>query len=141
MRFYKIIGELDRRKLAKSVFSDEVKKERLDMLTLNYIVPKIREEAERIAKDKMAIIDAPLLFETRIDKFCDFTIGVIASNENCIKRVCKRDKISEEEAKLRLNNQNSTDYFKIHCDYIINNEEQSDLENDIEEIFGRKKSI
>ena len=111
------------------------------MLTLNYIVPKIREEAERIAKDKMAIIDAPLLFETGIDKFCDFTIGVIASNETCIKRVCKRDKISEEEAKLRLNSQNSTDYFKMQCNYIINNEEQSDLENDIEEIFERKKSI
>ena len=86
MRFYKIIGELDRRKLAKIVFLDEVKKARLDMLTLNYIVPKIREEAERVAKGKMAIIDAPLLFETRIDKFCDFTIGVIASNETCIKR-------------------------------------------------------
>lgn len=123
------------------VFLNKAKKEKLDMLTLSYIAPKIKEEAEKIAREKIAIIDAPLLFETGIDKFCDFTVGITAKRETCVKRICKRDSISEELAKARIDSQNKEEYFKIHCDYIINNDDESDLENDIEEIFERKKSI
>lgn len=139
--FCKRAGELDRRKLAKIVFTDKSKKEKLDMLTLKYIVPKIKEEAEKISQNKIAIIDAPLLFETGVDQFCDFTIGVLASKETCIKRICKRDEIEEKDAIERIDSQNKTDYFKVHCDYLINNEDENDLIQDIEEIFERKKFI
>lgn len=112
----------------------------LDKLTLEYAVPKIKEEAKKVAKEKLTLIDAPLLFETGLDKVCDTTIGVIASKETCIKRICTRDGVSAEIAEARINNQNKDTYFKIKCNYCINNEEDN-LEKQINEIFDRKKSI
>lgn len=133
-------GELDRKKLAKLIFYDKEKKEMLDKLTLEFVVPKIKEEAKKVAKEKITLIDAPLLFETGLDKICDITIGVLANKEICIKRICKRDDVSRKTADIRINNQNKNTYFKMKCDYCINNEEDN-LEKQINEIFNRKKSI
>lgn len=123
------------------MFYDKTKKELLDRLTIEYVVPKIKEEAETISKEKDVIIDAPLLFETGLDKICDITIGVIADEETCVKRSCKRDGISEETAKARINSQNREGFFKINCDYCINNGIGENLEKQINEILSRKKFI
>lgn len=112
----------------------------LDKLTLEYAVPKIKEEAKKVAKEKLTLIDAPLLFETGLDKICDTTIGVLANKEICVKRICVRDSVSAEIAEARINNQNRDIYFKIKCNYCISNEEDN-LEKQINEIFSRKKFI
>lgn len=104
-------------------------------------MPEIKGEAKKNAKSKTVIIDVPLLFETRLDKICDITIGVIANEETCINRICKRDRITEETAKARINSQNKESFFKINCDYCINNEIGENLEKQINEIFNRKKFV
>jgi hypothetical protein len=82
------------------------------------------------------ILDAPLLFEMGLDEICDKTIGVISDIESCIKRICIRDGISIEDAKARLKSQKSNEFFKMKCDYVINNE--YDLEGQIDDIFEKK---
>lgn len=128
--------EIDRKKLAKIVFENREKKEKLDKLTLNYVVPEIKNQAKKIAKTKQAIIDAPLLFETNLDSFCDMTIGITAKEETCLDRICKRDNVEEQDAKARLNNQHEIQYFKEKCNYVINNEDEDDIEKQIKEIFS-----
>ena len=133
--------EINRKKLANIIFFDKDKKEVLDNLTLNYIVPIIKKKASLIAETRLAIIDAPLLFETSLDKFCDITIGVIASYETCLDRICKRDGINKETAVSRISTQNNQNYFKINCDYCINNENEDILEKQIKDIFLEGKNL
>lgn len=106
-------------------------------MTLDYVIPRIKKEAEEISKTKIAVIDAALLFEMNVDKFCDITIGVLSSENTCVRRVCKRDNISEEIARARIKNQSDTNYFKINCNYCINNEEEKSLVDKINKIFNK----
>lgn len=133
-------GELDRKKLANYIFKDGEKKEKLDKLTYCYVVPKIKKEAKNLDTENV-VIDAALLFEFGLEGFCDITIGVIASSDTCISRICKRDNIQKEDAKLRIKSQKQNDFFKSHCDYIIINEDGCNLEEEILAIFNRRKFI
>ena len=133
-------GTLDRKKLAKYVFTDSSKKEKLDKLTKCYVVPRIKKYA-KVLETEVSVIDAALLFEMGLNDFCDITIGVISNKDTCIKRICKRDNIDESIAKSRIESQKQNDFFKSNCSYVINNEENENLEKDILDIFNRKKSI
>ena len=121
---YLIDGNLNRKKLGALVFSDEKAYQKLMSLIHDDIINAI--EAEIISNsDKHILLDAPTLFEFGMQGRCDRIVGVISSNT--IERICKRDDISEKEAKARLENQNSTDFFKKNCDIIIEND--GDLES------------
>ena len=117
---------LDRRKLGSIVFKDAKKLSLLNSITHKYILAEIES---RIKKAKGNIlIDAPLLFETELDRKCDFTIGVISEREKQIERIQKRDGISYEIASARLENQHTNDFYKERCSFIIEN---SSSENEL----------
>lgn len=123
-------GNLDRKSLAEIAFSSKEKLESLNSITHKYIKEKIarwltdRKKAGRSA----VIIDAPLLFESGIDKSCDYIVSVVANKELRIKRILERDKISREAAEKRLENQKSDEFFIENSDFIIyNNEQAADL--------------
>ena len=100
-------NELDRKKLADIVFLNKAEKEKLDGLTFEYVVEEIKKELEanQNLDYQYIILDVPLLVESKLDKLCDYTIGVIAPQTEKIKRICKRDKLSKEKALQRLNSQ------------------------------------
>ena len=105
---------LDRKKLADIVFSNKTEKEKLDSLTFEYVVRRIKEEIKKaqIKSDiKYIVLDVPLLFESKINEVCNYTIGVTAPKIEKIKRICKRDKLSEEKALQRLNSQPDDEFF------------------------------
>ena len=116
-------NELDRKKLADIVFLNRAEKEKLDDLTFEYVVEKIKKELEanQNLDYQYIILDVPLLFESKLDKLCDYTIGVIAPKTEKIKRICKRDKLSKEKALQRLNSQPNDEFFAKNCDIVINN--------------------
>ena len=128
-------SEIDRKKLSKIILFDKDKKEKIDKLTNEYVVPKIIEEAK---KEKLAVIDVPLLFESKLNEECDIVIGVIADKDACIERITKRDGIDKSIATARINNQFTEEFFKQKCDYCIFNEDENSLEYQIKEIFNRK---
>lgn len=130
-------GELDRKKLSTKIFSSNKEKEKLDKLTSCYVVPKIKKEAILNGETKDVVIDAALLFEFGLEKFCDITIGVISCEDTCINRICKRDSISEEDAKSRIKSQKNNNFFKLHCDYVIINEDECNIEEELLSIFNR----
>ena len=123
-------GKLNRKKLAKIVFSNNQEKEKLDRITQKYVVANIKEQIKSYRKQGMVIIviDVPLLFESGLNQECTITVGVIAQKEKKLERICKRDNITIEEAELRLNSQPNDEYYRNNCDYIIEN---NTIENEI----------
>ncbi len=123
-------GKLNRKKLAKIVFSNNQEKEKLDRITQKYVVANIKEQIKSYREQGMVIIviDVPLLFESGLNQECTITIGVIAKKEKKLERICKRDNITVEEAELRLNSQPDDEYYRNNCDYIIEN---NTIENEI----------
>jgi dephospho-coA kinase len=129
---------LDRKKLADIVFSNKTEKEKLDSLTFEYVVRRIKEEIKKaqIKSDiKYIVLDVPLLFESKINEVCNYTIGVTAPKIEKIKRICKRDKLSEEKALQRLNSQPDDEFFIQKCDFIIENINNEKTEAKVNEIM------
>lgn len=130
-------NELDRKKLADIVFLNRAEKEKLDGLTFEYVVEEIKKELEanQNLDYQYIILDVPLLFESKLDKMCDYTIGVIAPKTEKIKRICKRDKLSKEKALQRLNSQPNDEFFTKNCNTVINNENKEETIKMVNEIM------
>ena len=130
-------NELDRKKLADIVFLNKAEKEKLDGLTFKYVVEEIKKELEanQNLDYQYIILDVPLLFESKLDKLCDYTIGVIAPQTEKIKRICKRDKLSKEKALQRLNSQPNDEFFTKNCNTVINNENKEETIKMVNEIM------
>lgn len=130
-------GNLNRKKLAKKIYNDNVARENLNKLTFNYVVKEIISRIINISSEKIefAIIDAPLLFESKLDRCCDYVIALVADFDLKVRRICKRDKIDVETAKSRLNIQNEDVFYTEKANFVIHNSENSDLKAEIEKIF------
>ncbi|HEO63896.1 MAG TPA: dephospho-CoA kinase [Candidatus Omnitrophica bacterium] len=91
-------SEIDRKKLAFKAFRNKSNWKKLLELTH----PCILKEIDKIIKcsaNKYCAIDAPLLFESGLDKKCDFILLVKASPDIRRKRLLK--KMSWQEAEKR----------------------------------------
>lgn len=132
-------GELRRKELANLIYNDEGKRSQLNGLTFMYVVQEIKEKIDALREDCI-VIDAPLLFESKLDQICDFVIGVIAKEEEKIERICKRDGISKEMAKKRLSIQMEEKELSKKADYIIVNDGNvENLEKEIEKVWKERK--
>lgn len=121
-------GELNRKKLGKIIFSDKNKKRELESIIFPYILFEVFNRIEKYENlgEKLIIIDAPTLFESGIDKFCDYIVSVVAQTTISAERISKRDGISLEFAKLRLNSQKNREFFIENSTYYIDNEGEVD---------------
>lgn len=119
-------GTLDRAALSAIVFgSEEADKKRR---TLNTISHKfVLDETDRILDNynrdgiRLALVDAPLLFESGYNEKCDIVLAVIADSDLRIKRICQRDGITIERAELRIASQITNDELVKKSDYVIEN--------------------
>ena len=97
-------GILDRKKLAGIIFSDKLQLEKVNAL----VHPVVRSEFLNWAEKQSSayvVHEAAILFESGFYKMMDYTILVTASEEDRIARVVKRDKVSNEQARERMNKQ------------------------------------
>lgn len=129
-------GKLNRKKLADIIFSDKKQKEKIDKLTQKYVVDEIKKQVKE-SKNKLVLLDVPLLFETKVNEICDITIGVIADKKQKIERICKRDNIEEKQALARLSNQKDDKFFSNNCDYIVKNCKEEELKEEIRKILPK----
>lgn len=116
-------GTLDRRLLASRAFTDEKKHRLLNDITHPFITMSIRRAVKSLsdAGERIAVIDAPLLFESGIDIICDKTVAVVADSGVRLSRIIERDALEESAAAQRMSVQNSADYYKDLADIIIEN--------------------
>ena len=132
-------GNLNRKKLGEIVFADAEKKAKLEELTTKVVVKTIKEETEHLRNTgeyDIIFLDVPLLFETGLDKCCDYITVVTADDDIRIARVVSRDGISPEQVRARINNQMSTEEKVASAtDVIDNSKGKEELHKQIEQLL------
>lgn len=131
-------GSLDRRKTSEIIFHSLGKRALFNKIIYPYITYNITEKIK--SSGGLILLDAPTLFEARMDLLCSSIVSVTADIENCIKRITARDGIPEELAKARLQSQNSADFYRERSEYCLeNNGTQEQLFAAAEDIVKKLK--
>lgn len=120
-------GEINKTKLANIIFSDASQRELLNSLTYKYVVEEIKKQVKE-NEDKTIIIDAPLLIESKLNEICNIVISVIADEDVKLRRICARDDIDENSALNRIKSQPKNDFYIKNSEYVIINNDKSNLE-------------
>lgn len=116
-------GEVDRPKLGRIVFSDPDKRQLLNRLLAPYISSGILQEIVKLWLKgyKVIILDVPLLFEAKMDKWTKPIIVVWVDREKQLERLLARDRITDEEANNKINAQMPLDSKRSKADIVIDN--------------------
>jgi dephospho-CoA kinase len=114
-------GTLNRKALANVIFKDESARERLNALLHPLITDRVRAklDAFRAQGRAAALLDVPLLFETGMDRLADAVVCVTAPEETRVRRVCRRDGLTREEALRRIRSQNPAAVTESLSDYVL----------------------
>lgn len=116
-------GTLNRKMLAQKAFSSKESTALLNSITHPAILALVKKEIEDNASvgNTRIIYDAPQLFESGSDILCDKVVCVIASKEQRIERVKKRDNMPQSDIENRISVQYSDEFFTEKSDYVIEN--------------------
>lgn len=116
--------QIDRRKLAEIVFRDKKKLRRLN----NIVHPAVKEELERIIKDRrvkgkvrVLAVEVPLLFEAGMAGWFDKIVVVKCSKNEQFKRARQREKTTGEELLLRIKSQWPMTKKEKLADFVVDN--------------------
>ncbi len=116
-------GSLDRKALAAVAFASPEKTQVLNGIVHPVVIRMTHaalKEAESQGKT-IAVIDAPLLFQARLDAICDRTVAVLAPADLRLSRICSRDGITAEQARARMKAQPMDDYYTQRATIILYN--------------------
>ena len=133
-----IIPEEERRRLAKTVFKDEVARKALE----KRIHPEVRKRIdEALAADPSAVAVIPLLFEVQWNADYDIICAVVSSRENQLDRMMKNRGMGREEAEARIAAQMDVreKASRSHC-VIENNGTADDLRKEAEKFVSWLRS-
>lgn len=132
-----MMGKPNRQKIAGIIFNDPEALSRINEL----IHPKVRARFIRwcgnMHNNSYIIHEAAILFESGFNKLLDTTILVTAPEIIRIERVKRRDNISEESIRHRMQNQWSDEQKSLLAGYIIINDETTPLLPKVLEIHNK----
>lgn len=117
-------GTLNRRQLARRAFATPEDTQKLNAITHPYILDlthHILMQFEQM-RERLAVIDAPLLFETGLDAVCDITVAVIAPAEKRLERIRLRDDLTESQARARMAAQQEDSYYTSRAAITLHND-------------------
>lgn len=133
-------GNLNRKLLANIVFDSEQERKVLENVTHKYILEKVFDEFKN--NKGLILVDAPLLFESGLDTWCDYTVVVTADEKVRLKRIVTRDDIDEELALKRIKSQTDEDTLVEKCDFVIhNNANVKSLNSQIKAVVDRIEEL
>lgn len=113
-------GSLDRAALAATAFTDEASHQRLNAITHPFIIERSLEIMKQ-SNSTRAVIDAPLLFESGMDRLCDVTAAVLAPAAMRLERIMRRDDIDARRAKERMDAQPDDAFYRDRVDHSLDN--------------------
>jgi len=115
-------GILDRVRLASLIFNDSKLLEKVNSL-VHPIVFDHFKKWEREQSSPYIILEAAILFESGASKLVDLILTVVAPVEERVQRIIRRNNLTREQVRERMNNQ-IDDVARINkSDYVINNAE------------------
>ena len=136
---------LDRKKLSEIVFRDPEKRKKLESFTH----PRIHQEFVRLVKEHTArdpevIIQAviPLLIEAGLQYLFHKLLLVYIPQEDQVRRLMDRDKVSREMAQSILAAQLPIDEKRAYADFIIDNSGSlEDTQKQVKEVWRKLKAF
>lgn len=116
-------GKLNRAMLREIFLKDPSASFELGRITHPHVIEELGRRSDALEKNGAfaCLIDAPMLFESKLDSRCDFVIGVTAEEPAKLSRLSARDGISSEQAYARWKNQMNDRTLNEKCDLIIEN--------------------
>lgn len=120
-------GNIDRKKLADIVFSDEEELKALNRLTHPHIIEEIKHQLAfyKLKGEAVIVVDAALLLEIGLQNLVDEVWLVSVSEKTQIERLLKREKhLGYTEAVKRIKAQMPLDQKKKYAHRIIDNDEE-----------------
>jgi len=125
--------EIDRRKLGKLVFNAPLLRKALVKITHPEIIRTMKSEIEKGKKSakKFIVMEAPLLFEAKLENMADMIVVVASSRKNQLKRQVKKG-YSRQEAGKRINSQMNLKKKVDKADYVVSNNET--LKNTLKQV-------
>ena len=115
---------LDRKALAKTVFSDPQKLELLNSIVHPVMLQRLDWLLEHPddPRAKLIVVDAALLFELRLDHRVEKTLTILAQREHVITRTMARDSASRQDVENRLDSQMDMQEKAARSDFVIHND-------------------
>lgn len=117
-------GTLDRGKLAKRAFPTPEGRDLLNSIVHPAVIDLLEEIILQSGEEGASgvIVDAPLLFESGLDRRCRTVIAVVAPDDFRMERIMARDGIDAEGARLRMKAQHPCEYYSERAEYTIVND-------------------
>lgn len=121
-------GRVDRRAVAKIIFSDQNERARLEQLVHPLVKANRAELVDTAAREGKpgVVVDSPLLLESGSDKECDVIIFVDSPREQRLARVRSTRGWDEAELKRRENAQLPLEVKRQRSDVVIVNDSTPD---------------
>lgn len=133
-------GEMNRDYIAKQIFYDDLKREKLNAI-IHPIVREIMEDEKEHYLDQgyEVIMDIPLLFENGLEDTVDEVWLVYTSPSIQVDRLMERNQLSVEDAKARIYSQISIDKKSRMADVVIDNfGTKLELKQNLEQVLSEK---
>lgn len=133
-------GTLNRKNLANIVFGNDDKLKLLNEITHKHIKKQIEKEIEN-ANSNIIAIDGAVIIGSPVAEICRKLVVVTADENVRINRIIARDNISHDLALRRISSQMSNVEYEKHADFIIKNNDNVRLEENIEEVYSNIKNF
>ena len=125
---YSAAGVLNNKHIANIVFNDTLQLEALNALVHPAVFRAFDTWIAGIPSTTPYILkEAALLFESDSYKMCDTSILVLAPEAVKLNRVMKRDQVTEEQVRARMNKQLSDQQKLALADHQIHNDESQSI--------------
>ena len=125
---------LNRRLIASLIFNDAKLLEQVNAVVHPEVARHFRSWVERQTA-KYAVLESAILFESNFDQHINICIMVYAPSELRIRRVMKRDRITEAEVYQRMQHQLPDEEKIKRADYVIYNDDIQPLIPQIEKFI------
>lgn len=136
---YLTSGDINKLLIAQKVFSNKSLLHELNKIIHPAVSNDFIEFTSRYDKKDLIIKESALLFETNLHKTLDYTILVTAPLSIKIDRVIKRNNVSEEDVKKRMNTQLPDENKIPLANFVITNDNQTPLIPQVSDIVNHLK--
>ena len=129
-------GELDRKKLASLIFTDDDARKKMNRIVHTEVGKEIKRrviELNKTESEGFIVLDVPIPTENGFLDTADIIWAVTANNDLRVERIMERMGLTEEEAEARIESQPGNSEYAAIADRVIENEGSlEDLKKQVE---------
>ena len=128
---------INRKELAKIIFQNNIERNWLEEIIHPFVKNRIEEDLDKFKSNSVIILIIPLLFERNYTNICSEILFIDCKKEKQIERLQKRNKLSLDEALIRINAQLDSSFKKKFADFTItNSKDDESWKKELNNLYG-----